>query len=101
MFILFFLVIYWFLLEKLKQQVCITSVFLKSFVCGLIAGTTAAVITLPLDVVKTRRQITLGELEISASKIFFAVMFFSWSKIMQLTGGSLFTMCYKTTQRNW
>ena len=40
------------------------SVFIKSFSCGFIAGLVAGIVTLPLDVVKTKRQITLGELEI-------------------------------------
>ena len=56
--------IYWYLLEELKRIIEIKSVFLKSFVCGLMAGMTAGIITLPLDVVKTKRQITLGELEL-------------------------------------
>lgn len=47
----------------------IPSVFGRSFVCGFSAGTIAAVLTLPLDVVKTRRQITLGELEMMGGQL--------------------------------
>jgi len=42
-----------------------SSIFVRSFVSGFTAGTISAVVTLPLDVVKTRRQITLGEMEMT------------------------------------
>nr|CAB3266182.1 solute carrier family 25 member 40-like [Phallusia mammillata] len=58
-----FSMLYWYLYERFKSMVDISSVFGRSFVCGFSAGTIAAIATLPLDVVKTRRQITLGELE--------------------------------------
>ncbi|CAK1579500.1 unnamed protein product [Parnassius mnemosyne] len=38
--------------------------FLFNFFCGLVAGSIAAFITLPFDVVKTHQQIELGEKEI-------------------------------------
>ena len=59
-----FSMLYWFLVEHLKQRISISSVFLKSFTCGFTAGIVSGIVTLPLDVVKTRRQITLGELEL-------------------------------------
>lgn len=42
--------------------------FLFSFVAGATAGTVAAVVTLPFDVVKTHMQIELGEMEILQDK---------------------------------
>lgn len=60
--------VYWSLLELLKKKIQFSSVFLKSFTSGLLAGLTAGIITLPLDVVKTKRQITLGELELLGGK---------------------------------
>uniref|UniRef100_A0A6M2E311 Putative mitochondrial carrier protein n=1 Tax=Amblyomma tuberculatum TaxID=48802 RepID=A0A6M2E311_9ACAR len=39
-----------------------------SFTAGAAAGTVAAVLTLPFDVVKTHRQIELGEMEILQGK---------------------------------
>ncbi|EJW86790.1 solute carrier family 25 member 40 [Wuchereria bancrofti] len=37
--------------------------FLISFICGAMAGSVAAFVTTPFDVIKTHRQITLGEVE--------------------------------------
>ena len=59
-----FSMLYWYLLEHLKRNIEISSVFLKSFTCGLLAGLVCGIVTLPLDVVKTKRQITLGEMEL-------------------------------------
>ncbi|KAL3196742.1 hypothetical protein MRX96_015362 [Rhipicephalus microplus] len=56
---------YWTCYENLKlwykQE---QPTFLFSFTAGAAAGTAAAVVTLPFDVVKTHRQIELGEMEI-------------------------------------
>uniref|UniRef100_H2Y6W0 Solute carrier family 25 member 40 n=1 Tax=Ciona savignyi TaxID=51511 RepID=H2Y6W0_CIOSA len=59
-----FSMLYWYMYEDLKKRVNTQSIFLQSFIAGFFAGTTAAVITLPLDVVKTTRQITIGEKEL-------------------------------------
>lgn len=48
--------------------------FFISFMCGAVAGSVAAFITTPFDVVKTHRQITLGEV-ISLSILFLAILF--------------------------
>jgi len=57
-----FSAIYWsnyeFFRMKLSNQ---ESNFYVNFACGAIAGSVAAVITLPFDVVKTHRQIELGQ----------------------------------------
>uniref|UniRef100_A0A158Q8T8 Solute carrier family 25 member 40 n=1 Tax=Elaeophora elaphi TaxID=1147741 RepID=A0A158Q8T8_9BILA len=46
-------------LQRLNQQ---ETNFLISFGCGAVAGSLAAFVTTPFDVVKTRRQITLGKI---------------------------------------
>ena len=58
--------IYWFnyeklktLMLKLKQKDRLDSV--STFICGASAGSIAAAVTCPFDVVKTHRQIQLGE----------------------------------------
>jgi solute carrier family 25 protein 39/40 len=62
-----FSMIYWFNYEKLKTFLIRykhSSVSLNSyetFICGATSGAVAAFITCPLDVVKTHRQVQLGE----------------------------------------
>ena len=56
----FYWVSYEFLKIKFAEQ---QPSFWFSFAAGAIAGTVAAVLTLPFDVVKTHRQIELGEME--------------------------------------
>ncbi|XP_065134616.1 mitochondrial glutathione transporter SLC25A39 isoform X1 [Paramisgurnus dabryanus] len=63
-----FSALYWFNYELVKAQLCEKyrapqTSFAISFTAGAISGTIAAILTLPFDVVKTRRQIQLGELE--------------------------------------
>lgn len=63
-----FSALYWFNYELVKQKLWERScseeaTFMTSFTAGAISGTIAAVLTLPFDVVKTHRQIALGELE--------------------------------------
>jgi len=63
-----FSAIYWFGYEYMKSlQMKVTSrtepTFTQTFVAGASAGTVAALITLPFDVVKTHRQIALGQAE--------------------------------------
>ena len=58
--------IYWFIYEMSKsfwlQRSGDDSLhFVEAFSSGALAGSTAAVITLPFDVIKTHRQIELGE----------------------------------------
>uniref|UniRef100_A0A4W3J7J5 Solute carrier family 25 member 40 n=1 Tax=Callorhinchus milii TaxID=7868 RepID=A0A4W3J7J5_CALMI len=59
---------YWFNYELMKNALCkkrnlSEPTFMISFASGAASGSIAATITLPFDVVKTRRQIALGELE--------------------------------------
>ncbi|XP_078091117.1 mitochondrial glutathione transporter SLC25A40-like [Mustelus asterias] len=68
-----FSAIYWFNYELMKSQLCkrynVSEPTLTiSFSSGASSGAIAAVLTLPFDVVKTRRQIELGELSMSQSR---------------------------------
>ncbi|XP_069572178.1 mitochondrial glutathione transporter SLC25A39 [Brachyistius frenatus] len=59
---------YWFNYELVKVQLCEQAGapqanFSISFTAGAISGAIAAILTLPFDVVKTRRQIQLGEMD--------------------------------------
>ncbi|XP_015791224.1 solute carrier family 25 member 40 [Tetranychus urticae] len=58
-----FSAIYWAGYEGLKRRLncTIEPTFIQSFICGGIAGSLAAIITLPFDVVKTHRQIEIGQ----------------------------------------
>ncbi|EEC10321.1 carrier protein CGI-69, putative, partial [Ixodes scapularis] len=57
--------IYWTMYELLKRQCKQTEpTFMFSFAAGAMAGTISAVVTLPFDVVKTHKQIELGEMEL-------------------------------------
>ncbi|XP_052375100.1 probable mitochondrial glutathione transporter SLC25A39 isoform X2 [Oncorhynchus keta] len=63
-----FSALYWFNYELVKVQLCdqynvSQATFSISFTAGAISGAVAAIVTLPFDVVKTRRQIQLGEME--------------------------------------
>ncbi|KAL4630891.1 solute carrier family 25 member 39-like isoform X2 [Arapaima gigas] len=63
-----FSALYWFSYEMVKAQLCqgyrvSESTFMMSFTAGAVSGAVAAVMTLPFDVVKTQRQIQLGEME--------------------------------------
>ncbi|MBN3287303.1 S2539 protein, partial [Polyodon spathula] len=63
-----FSALYWFNYELVKARLCKEysvqeATFMISFKAGAISGAIAAVMTLPFDVVKTRRQIELGEME--------------------------------------
>ncbi|CDQ90383.1 unnamed protein product [Oncorhynchus mykiss] len=60
--------LYWFNYELVKAHLCdqynvSQATFSISFTAGAISGAVAAIVTLPFDVVKTRRQIQLGEME--------------------------------------
>uniref|UniRef100_A0A8C7YFS5 Mitochondrial glutathione transporter SLC25A39 n=1 Tax=Oryzias sinensis TaxID=183150 RepID=A0A8C7YFS5_9TELE len=60
--------LYWFNYELVKAQLCeqcgtTQANFSISFTAGAVSGAAAAVLTLPFDVVKTRRQIQLGEMD--------------------------------------
>ncbi|XP_068192740.1 mitochondrial glutathione transporter SLC25A39 isoform X2 [Antennarius striatus] len=59
---------YWFSYETIKSRLCekyrlSQANFTISFTAGAVSGATAAILTLPFDVVKTRRQIQLGEMD--------------------------------------
>ncbi|XP_010866605.2 solute carrier family 25 member 39 isoform X1 [Esox lucius] len=63
-----FSALYWFNYELVKARLCeqhsvSQATFSISFTAGAISGAVAAILTLPFDVVKTRRQIQLGEME--------------------------------------
>lgn len=63
-----FSALYWFNYELVKSQLCEQSQlpqanFSISFTAGAVSGAIAAILTLPFDVVKTRRQIQLGEMD--------------------------------------
>lgn len=63
-----FSAIYWTTFESTKQAFnkpdSDKNTFLFNFFCGSVAGSIAAFVTLPFDVVKTHQQIELGEKEI-------------------------------------
>ncbi|NXU41426.1 S2539 protein, partial [Drymodes brunneopygia] len=64
-----FSALYWFNYELVRTWLCRQAwldeaTFLVSFTSGAISGTVAAVLTLPFDVVKTQRQIELGDSEV-------------------------------------
>ncbi|NXL93572.1 S2539 protein, partial [Alectura lathami] len=64
-----FSALYWFNYELVREWLCRQArldetTFMVSFVSGAISGTVAAVLTLPFDVVKTQRQIQLGDSEL-------------------------------------
>jgi len=68
-----FSAIYWFGYELCKaRQISRTGStelgFLETFLSGAISGTIAAIVTLPFDVIKTHRQIELGEVFVSGSR---------------------------------
>ncbi|NWZ70921.1 S2539 protein, partial [Acrocephalus arundinaceus] len=61
--------LYWFNYELVRTWLCRQpwldgATFMVSFTSGAISGTVAAVLTLPFDVVKTQRQIELGDSEV-------------------------------------
>ncbi|XP_016101271.1 solute carrier family 25 member 39-like isoform X1 [Sinocyclocheilus grahami] len=63
-----FSALYWFNYELVKAQLCERyrapqTSFTISFTAGAVSGAIAAILTLPFDVVKTRKQIQLGEME--------------------------------------
>ncbi|XP_061875349.1 probable mitochondrial glutathione transporter SLC25A39 isoform X6 [Colius striatus] len=64
-----FSALYWFNYELVREWLCRQArldeaTFMISFAAGGISGTVAAVLTLPFDVVKTQRQIELGDSEV-------------------------------------
>ncbi|XP_017565881.1 solute carrier family 25 member 39 isoform X3 [Pygocentrus nattereri] len=63
-----FSALYWFNYELVKAELCDRyrrpqASFAVSFTAGAVSGAIAAVMTLPFDVVKTHRQIQLGEMD--------------------------------------
>lgn len=68
-----FSMIYWFTYESSKTHLLKASKREKlnpfqTFLCGAFAGSVAAIITCPFDVVKTHRQIQLGEKNLNANR---------------------------------
>ncbi|XP_012175154.1 probable mitochondrial glutathione transporter SLC25A40 [Bombus terrestris] len=64
-----FSAIYWLNYETIKQKFQVTQqTFTFNFIAGAIAGSIAAFLTIPFDVVKTHRQIEMGEKEIYSDK---------------------------------
>ncbi|XP_037130440.1 solute carrier family 25 member 40 isoform X1 [Syngnathus acus] len=63
-----FSAIYWYNYERFKRRLCqhygtSEPTFAMTFMSGAMSGTIASILTLPFDVVKTRRQVELGELQ--------------------------------------
>ncbi|XP_061771585.1 probable mitochondrial glutathione transporter SLC25A40 [Nerophis ophidion] len=63
-----FSAMYWYNYERSKKWLCerydaVEPTFTMTFVSGAVSGLFASVVTLPFDVVKTRRQVELGELQ--------------------------------------
>ncbi|KAF7239195.1 Solute carrier family 25 member 40 [Varanus komodoensis] len=63
-----FSALYWYNYELVKEHFCNRfhldeATFMVSFAAGAISGMVAAILTLPFDVVKTKRQIELGDME--------------------------------------
>lgn len=63
-----FSAIYWYSYENCKSWLCDRynareHMFTITFISGALSGSIAAIATLPFDVVKTRRQVELGELQ--------------------------------------
>ncbi|XP_076455856.1 mitochondrial glutathione transporter SLC25A40-like [Babylonia areolata] len=68
-----FSALYWLCYESMKAEVLRLRgspelSFMESFTAGATAGTLAAVVTLPFDVIKTHRQVELGEQVLSGVK---------------------------------
>lgn len=66
-----FSALYWPLYEFSKSQLRFrftNNRFLESFMSGAIAGTVASTITLPMDVIKTARQIEMGDKDLMGGK---------------------------------
>ncbi|RUS85178.1 hypothetical protein EGW08_007082 [Elysia chlorotica] len=68
-----FSAVYWSSYESMKSHVLRTSGrsnlhFHEAFTAGAVGGTLAAFCTLPFDVIKTRRQIDIGEIELIGNR---------------------------------
>uniref|UniRef100_A0A3Q1JG85 Mitochondrial glutathione transporter SLC25A39 n=1 Tax=Anabas testudineus TaxID=64144 RepID=A0A3Q1JG85_ANATE len=77
-----FSALYWFNYELVKVQLCEQARmpqanFSISFTAGAISGAIAAILTLPFDVVKTRRQIQLGEMD-TLGGVFLLITVSTW-----------------------
>lgn len=55
-----FSMLYWTFYEQMKSSLQMSSLFCKSFLSGFTSGMISAIITLPFDVIKTKKQVLLG-----------------------------------------
>merc|ERR1739838_174228 len=54
---------FWFLVKKIRDNVEMESLLLKDFMTGMVSGSVSAILTLPFDVVKSNRQIQMGDMK--------------------------------------
>ncbi|XP_034395642.1 solute carrier family 25 member 39 isoform X1 [Cyclopterus lumpus] len=102
-----FSALYWFNYELVKARLCERSRmtqanFSISFTAGAVSGAVAAILTLPFDVVKTRRQIQLGEMDTLGGLYLTSILFIYL--FMRVLNGNFFLFLpasLKKTTSTW